>query len=171
MISSGRPPCALIWFREDLRLADNPAVTAAVARGAPVTALFLLDEESAGLRPLGGASRWWLAQSLKALARDCARIGLPFAVRMGSARAAVPQAVDESGAAQVFWTRRYSEPEASIDADLRLALEERGAVVKTFGGRLLHEPSAVRSGSGAPFKVYGAFWRAARSGGPPRAPL
>ncbi|MFJ5487211.1 deoxyribodipyrimidine photo-lyase, partial [Hansschlegelia beijingensis] len=50
MISPGRPPCALIWFREDLRLADNPAVTAAVASRIPVTALFLLDEESAGLR-------------------------------------------------------------------------------------------------------------------------
>ena len=171
MISPGRPPCALIWFREDLRLADNPAVTAAVASGLPVTALFLLDEQSAGVRPLGGASRWWLSQSLKALARAWDRIGLPFSVRSGSAGAAIPQAVNESGAAQVFWTRRYSEPEASIDAELRRALETRGAVVQTFDGRLLHEPSAVRSGSGAPFKVYGAFWRAARSGGAPRAPL
>ncbi|HVI29141.1 deoxyribodipyrimidine photo-lyase [Hansschlegelia sp.] len=172
MTSPGsRSPCALIWFREDLRLADNPALTAAVASGVPVTALFVLDETTDGFRPLGGASRWWLAQSLKAHGRECAKTGLPFAVRKGPERAVIERAVRECGATRVLWSRRYGEPEATIDADLQRALEESGVAVETLGGRLLHEPDAVRSGSGAPFKVYTAFWRAARAGGPPRAPL
>jgi deoxyribodipyrimidine photo-lyase len=50
----------LIWFRDDLRLADNPALSAAAESGAPIIALFVLDDESIELRPLGGASRWWL---------------------------------------------------------------------------------------------------------------
>ena len=57
----------IVWFRDDLRLSDHPALHAAAKTGAPVIALYVLDETSAGLRPLGGAARWWLAQSLRAL--------------------------------------------------------------------------------------------------------
>ncbi|MPT22909.1 MAG: deoxyribodipyrimidine photo-lyase, partial [Starkeya sp.] len=64
--STERP--ALVWLRDDLRLDDNPALDAARASGHPLLLVFLLDEESPGLRPLGGAARWWLGRSLKALA-------------------------------------------------------------------------------------------------------
>ncbi|HEY8333030.1 MAG TPA: deoxyribodipyrimidine photo-lyase, partial [Tardiphaga sp.] len=55
-------PC-IVWFRDDLRLSDHPALHAASKTGAPVICLYVLDEQSAGIRPLGGAARWWLAQS------------------------------------------------------------------------------------------------------------
>ena len=66
------PRPAIVWFRDDLRLADHPALHAAAKTGAPVVCLYVLDEQSAALkppeaRPLGGATRWWLAQSLRAL--------------------------------------------------------------------------------------------------------
>ena len=54
----------LVWFRFDLRLADNPALAAAVALDRPIIPLFILEDDSAGLWRLGGASRWWLAGSL-----------------------------------------------------------------------------------------------------------
>ncbi|MBX9719275.1 MAG: deoxyribodipyrimidine photo-lyase, partial [Microbacteriaceae bacterium] len=57
----------IVWLRDDLRVADNPALTAAVERGAPVVVVYLLDEQSPGARPLGGASRWWLHHSLGSL--------------------------------------------------------------------------------------------------------
>ena len=66
---------ALVWLREDLRLADQPALAAAVASGAPILCIYVFDEESPGLRPLGGASRWWLHHSLKALEASFAAIG------------------------------------------------------------------------------------------------
>ncbi|MGA0531490.1 cryptochrome/photolyase family protein [Hansschlegelia sp. KR7-227] len=163
--------CTLVWFREDLRLADNPALSAALASGGPVTALYVLDDESAGLRPLGGASRWWLAQSLKALAADCAAIGLPFAVRRGATAEIVPQAAREAKVGRIVWNRRYVRAEQEIDAALKDALRAEGREVESFNGRLLHEPWEVRSKAGGPLKVYSPFWRAARARGEPRAPL
>ena len=82
MTSDASP--TVVWFRDDLRLADNPALTAAAARG-PVVALFVLDEESPGIRPLGGAARWWLHHSLASLQARLAAHGVPLVLRRGAA--------------------------------------------------------------------------------------
>ena len=58
---------AIVWFRDDQRVADNPAVDAAVASGRPLLCVYVHDEESDGIRPLGGAAKWWLHGSLRAL--------------------------------------------------------------------------------------------------------
>ncbi|MEO2119696.1 MAG: deoxyribodipyrimidine photo-lyase, partial [Microbacterium sp.] len=60
----------IVWFRDDLRIGDNPALHEAVNRGEPIVAVFVLDEHTPGIRPLGAASRWWLHHSLAALTRD-----------------------------------------------------------------------------------------------------
>ncbi len=77
-------PC-IVWFRDDLRLSDHPALHAAFSAGAPVICLYVLDEIGDGLRPLGGAARWWLAQSLRALQASLAAIGAPLLLRKGPA--------------------------------------------------------------------------------------
>ena len=59
-------PASLVWFRNDLRLADNPALIAGLGSGRPVVPVYVLDEETDGIRPAGAASRWWLHQSLHA---------------------------------------------------------------------------------------------------------
>jgi len=58
----------LVWFRLDLRLADNPALAAAAARGGRVLPIFIWAPEEEGDWPPGAASRWWLHQSLRSLA-------------------------------------------------------------------------------------------------------
>ncbi|GLK69590.1 cryptochrome/photolyase family protein [Hansschlegelia plantiphila] len=166
-----RAPAALLWFREDLRLADNPALDAALRSGAAVTALYVLDDETEGQRALGGASRWWLARSLRSLAKDCAAIGLPFAIRRGKAGIAVPHAARETGVGAVFWNRRYGAAEARADVAIRAELEGEGIAVEDFNGRLLHEPWDVKSRAGEPLRVFSPFWRAAMTRGEPRAPL
>jgi len=57
----------LLWFRQDLRLQDNPALHAALARGGPIVPVYILDEAGEGRWPAGGATRWWLHQTLGAL--------------------------------------------------------------------------------------------------------
>ena len=81
------PPPAVVWLRNDLRLADNPALSAAALAG-PVIPLFILDE-AAGTRPLGGAARWWLDKSLRALSADLADRGTPLVLRRGPAEQVV----------------------------------------------------------------------------------
>ncbi len=162
---------ALLWFREDLRLADNPALDSAVKSGRPITAIYVLDEDTRGLRAMGGASRWWLAQSLRALAGDCKALGLPFAVRRGRSADVVRDALGESGADAVFWNRRYAAAEVSADAALKDELQKDGFSVESSNGRLLYEPWEVRSKSGDPLKVFTPFWKAAQARGEPRAPI
>ena len=88
--SAGEPP-AIVWFRDDLRLSDNPALTEAAAGGAPLIALYVLDEAAMGDWRPGAAARWWLHHSLSSLAADLAALGVPFILRRGSAEIALPQ--------------------------------------------------------------------------------
>ena len=145
----------LVWFRQDLRLSDNPAFALAARRG-PILPVFILDEGGEPGRPLGGASRWWLHHSLTALAHALGGLLL----RRGDARVILPELVQQSGAQSVCWNRCYEPYAIARDQGLKKALEAQGAKVDTCNGSLLHEPWEVKSGDGRPFKIYTPFWRA-----------
>lgn len=162
---------SLVWFRDDLRLADNPALRAAVDRGGPVVAVFVLDEESPGFRPLGGAARWWLHHSLAALADGLREKGTALILRRGAAAEVIPRLAAEVGAGAVFWNRRYSAPERAVDAGLKESLRADGHEVSSFAASLLFEPWTVRTGAGTPYGVFTPFWRACQQLPAPREPL
>jgi deoxyribodipyrimidine photo-lyase len=161
---------SLVWLRDDLRLADNPALAAAVDRGEPVLCAYIL-EESDGIRPLGGAARWWLHHSLAELRERIAELGGALVLRRGPASLVLPQLVTDAGATAVFWSRRYGGAEREIDAALKQGLRGDGVSVASFAGSLLFEPWTVRTGAGTPYAVFTPFWRACQAAPPPRAPL
>lgn len=149
----------LVWFREDLRLSDNPALAAAVERGAPIIPVFLWAPEEEGSWMPGGASRWWLDRSLAALSADLEKRGSRLIIRLGPTASALHQLLAETGAAGVFWNRRY-EPSAIVrDSGLKAELRDRSIEVKTFNGALLFEPWTIQNSSGRPFRVFTPFWR------------
>lgn len=162
---------SLVWFRDDLRIADNPALRAAVDRGEPIVALYVLDEESPGIRPLGGAARWWLHHSLASLGERLRERGGNLILRRGPAERIVREAVTDTGAAAVFWNRRYGGPERDVDAALKSSLRDEGHEVASFAASLLHEPWTVTTGSGTHYSVFTPFWRASLALPAPRAPL
>jgi deoxyribodipyrimidine photo-lyase len=151
---------ALVWFRNDLRLADNPALDAAAASGRPVIALYVLDET------LGGAARWWLHHSLVSLERSLAERGVPLLLRRGDPL----HVITETGAALVTWNRCYDAASIARDKAVKAALAASGVAVESFNGSLLHEPWTIKTGGGTPFLVFTPFWRAARADSVP-APL
>ena len=102
---------AIVWFRDDLRLSDQPALSAAIETGAPVLCIYVFDEESDDLRPLGGASRWWLHHSLAALAGSLAKIGGRLDILRGAAGPLVTALAKAADAQSVLWTRRYGGAE------------------------------------------------------------
>jgi len=161
---------SIVWLRDDLRIADNPALTAAVERGGAVVVLYLLDEQSPGARPLGGASRWWLHGSLTALATELADRGAQLALRSGAAGTVIPALVDEIGAGAVYWNRRYGALR-EVDAALKQRLRADGLEVQSFGASLLFEPWTITTGAGDPYRVFTPFWRACLAADEPRAPL
>jgi deoxyribodipyrimidine photo-lyase len=160
---------SIVWFRDDLRLGDNPALHAALDRGGPVVLLYLFDEQSPGIRPLGGATRWWLHHSLAAHAAEIATRGGRLVLRRGAAEQALPALVAETGADAVFWNRRYSAAR-EVDARLKAGLRESGLEVRSFAANLLVEPGTVTTDAEAPYQVFTPFWRAAQAQ-PMRDPL
>jgi len=145
----------LVWFRRDLRLADNEALARAAVRG-PIVPAFILDERSAPAnRPLGGAARWWLHHSLGALRRSLGGLVLG----RGDPRVLLPQWVKHYGATAVYWNRCYEPFAVTLDTELKAALRGLGVEVQSFTGSLLHEPRQITTLDGGPFKVYTPFWR------------
>lgn len=161
----------LVLFRHDLRLTDNRALDAAVRTGRPVVPVFILDEESPGLRPIGGARRWWLHHSLNALSRDLAERGARLLLRRGRCPSVVEALLRETGADRVVWNRRYDPAGAAVDAAMKEVLRGRGIACESFDGQLLHEPTRLKTGSGGPYRVYSPFWRALVAEPAPRPPL
>lgn len=159
----------LVWLRDDLRVGDNPALHAAVERGEKTVICYVLDEESEGIRPHGGAAKWWLHHSLAALAEELESRGASLVLRRGPAASVIPALVDEIAATAVFWNRRYSAAR-EIDAALKTALKEDGIEVHSLPGALLNEPWTVTTGEGKPFRVFTPFWRASLAKGEPRKP-
>jgi deoxyribodipyrimidine photo-lyase len=162
---------ALVWLRDDLRLADNPALRAAIEHGDHVTVAFVLDEESDGIRPLGGAARWWLHHSLAALDAELHERGSRLVLRRGDAATEIDRLVADTGADAVYWNRRYRRAEREIDAGIKSSLTDRGVDAHSFAGSLLWEPWTVLTGQGEPYKVFTPFWNAARTMPEPRHPM
>ena len=165
------PPPNIVWFRQDLRLADNPALTAAASGGALVLGVYILDDETPGRWRLGGASRWWLHHSLSALGRSLERQGVPLVVRRGRSVPVLAKVAAEVGAAAVFWNGHLEPHWRRAEQEASQALAAQGITGRTFGLPLLFDPTRVVGRGGAAFKVFTPFWRACLAAAPPPAPL
>ena len=151
---------ALLWFRLDLRLSDNPALAAALERRAPVIPVFIWAPEEEGAWPPGAASRWWLDRSLAMLTADLEKRGSRLIVRRGPTLAALSLLVAETGASAVFWNRRYEPAAVARDREVKAKLRESGLDARSFNGNLLFEPWTIRNSGGEPFRIFTPFWRA-----------
>jgi len=152
----------VVWLRQDLRLADNPALDYASTSGRPVIALYLFDTDP-DQRPMGGASLWWLNRSRSALASSLQAIGSRLILRKGKANEVLMQVLSEIGAGEVVWNRLYEPSAIARDTALKAALKAAGTEVQSFNAALLNEPWTVATGSGGPYKVFTPYWRAARA--------
>ncbi len=161
---------AIVWFRQDLRLADNPALHAAVGRAAPIFALYIHDDEAAGQWKPGSASRWWLRCSLAQLRES---LGGALHVRQGDAVDIVPALARELNACGVFWNRCVEPWRAASDATIKDALQGAGVEVHSFNGAYLYDPPTIRKQDGTPYRVFTPFWRKGclEHGRAPREPL
>jgi deoxyribodipyrimidine photo-lyase len=161
---------AIAWFRQDLRMADNPALVAAQESGMPVLPVFILDDDNAGDWKAGGASRWWLHQSLASLNQSLAGKLRFF---RGKADEVLPGIAAETDAAGIYWNRCYEPWQTDRDRKLKEALRADGRNVESFNGSLLFEPHAVKKADGTPYRVFTPFYRkGCLQGAPdPRSPL
>lgn len=161
--SVAMPDPVLLWFRQDLRLEDQAALTAA-AKAGPVIPVYVLDDETPGDWRIGGAQRWWLHHSLAALAASLEAAGSRLVLRRGKSADVIAALLEETGAGQVHATRHYEPWWRAADAALgdRLVLHD---------GDHLARVEDVRTGSGGQFRIYASFWKGLQSFLPPDPPL
>jgi deoxyribodipyrimidine photo-lyase len=155
----------LVWFRNDLRLADHAAVAAA-ARAGPVVALFVLDDETPAAWAMGAAQRWWLHHSLAALGRDLAARGGALVLRRGAAGEMVPEVARSIGAVAVHTLTHY-EPWAKAQ-DAAVA---KTVTLKRYHGALLAPPNSVLAGGGGRYRIFTPWWRKLTEQMPPARPV
>ncbi len=170
-------PLSLVWFRQDLRLADNPALAAAIARGGPVMPVFIWQPDEEGAWPAGAAGRWWLHQSLEKLSHSLEQVGSKLIIRRGETiadggtLAALEQLIEETGASAVYWNRRYEPAIRQRDTRIEGLLRQRGIACESCNSALLFDPDEVATQQGKPFQVFTPFWKHCLARRPPEQPL
>jgi deoxyribodipyrimidine photo-lyase len=148
---------SLLWFCQDLRLHDNPALVAACAQG-DVVPVYVLDDAA----QMGGASRWWLHHSLAALQRS-----LPgLVLRRGHCASELLAIAAQTGATRIHANRHYEpwwrEAESELAAEIDLVLHQ---------GNQLADPATLLTGGGGRYKVFTPWWRNLLERMPPPKPL
>lgn len=151
---------ALVWFRQDLRLTDNPALSSALRDGYAVVPVYIhAPSEAAPWQP-GAASNAWLHRSLAALEADLSRRGSLLVIQQGESLVQLQAIATATGAQAVYWNRLPEPALSRRDALIERALRKEGLLVQTFNGDQLIEPDSVLTGQGTPYKVFTPWWKA-----------
>lgn len=154
---------ALVLFRRDLRLTDNPALSAACAGHDRVLPVFVhAPSEETPWQP-GAAGLWWLHHALEALRVQLAAQGADLHVLAGNTLDRLREVVRATGATAIYWNRRYEPAGIACDTALKAALREDGLQVHSHAGNLWHEPWALATDAGQPYRVFTPYWRKLRT--------
>jgi Deoxyribodipyrimidine photolyase len=156
-------PNALVWFRHDLRLDDNPALQAALDEGFTPLPVYVHAPTEEGEWVPGAASQAWLGRSLASLDASLRQRGSRLLIRHGPSRRTLQDLIDASGATAVFWNRKYEPATQPRDAAIKQALRDNGLRAESFNGSLLIEPWDIATQQGQPYKVFTPFWRVAQT--------
>lgn len=158
----------IVWFRRDLRIADNPALFEAAKKG-KVLPLYIYDENDSALPQMGSAQAVWLHHSLASLNQS---LDGHLRVLKGDPLSILVELVSSSNADGVYWNRNYSPHRVECDTDIKQALEQQKLEVKSFNGSLLWEPWQVLKQDETPYKVFTPFYKkGCQSAAEPRRPL
>ena len=149
----------ILWFRRDLRLADNPMLTEAAATGRPLIPVFICDST---VTDMGAAPKWRLGLALDAFAKALESVGARLILRRGDSGGVLDGLIAETGAGAVWWGRQYDAAARDRDTSIKKPLKDRGIDARSFAGHVLFEPWDVETGSGGAYKVYSPYWRAVR---------
>lgn len=153
-LSDAKRP-SIIWFRQDLRLADNPALHAACEAG-EIIPVYILDTANPGDWAMGGASRWWLHQALESLNQSLqGRLN----IFQGDPLEILNRLVEQTSAGAIFWNRCYEPWRIQRDGKIKTSLKEASVDVRSFNGSLLWEPWEVLKNDGTPYKVFTPYYR------------
>lgn len=149
----------IVWFRQDLRLADNLALKAAIDLGANIIPTYIWSPAETPNSSPGAASKWWLHQSLSSLDKSLNNLGSKLIIRQGNSLETLQNLIKETKAKAVFWNRSYEPDAIERDKQIKKNLKEQGLLVESFNSNLLFEPWNTLNSSKKPFQVFTPFWK------------
>ena len=148
-------PTSIMWFRQDLRVKDNPALNAACDMG-KIVPVFIYDDTAPNGRDLGGASKWWLHHALASLDK-CLQSHLQ--IFKGDPREILPALMKQYDAKAIFWNRCYEPWQINRDKEIKRHIVEAGYEAYSTNGSLLWEPMKVLKKDGTPYRVFTPYYR------------
>ncbi len=161
---------AIVWFRRDLRLSDNPALRHAVDEFEQVLLVYVHAPQEEGDWSPGAASCWWLHHSLAALDKKIRKRNSRLIIRTGASRDALLELTGQFNADAVLWNRLYDPATIKRDKQVKKALADAGLTTRSFAANLLFEPWTISTKDDNPYKVYTPFWKACMKEPAPAGP-
>ena len=154
---------AIVWFRNDLRISDNPTLTHAINNHKHVIPVYIHAPHEASPWEPGAASNWWLHESLLSLKASLEQLGSYLHIEAGNSQEILQRLMREYQANAIYWNRLYEPAHIERDSKLKNLFRSAGVTCKSFNGQLLNEPHQIENKAGKPFKVFSAYWRSASS--------
>ncbi len=150
---------ALVWLRRDLRTEDHPALHAATRSGLSVRAIYIHDPDALAPWHAGGATRWYLHHSLLALQQELAVLGIPLHCARGDTASSLLRVAQQENAHSIFWNRVVEPEIETLDAQIRLTLNNAGIQHQSFEDDCLLPPEQAHKSDGTPYRVFTPFWK------------
>ena len=150
---------SIVFFQDDLRMRDNPALAAAADRGNPLICLYIWNPDASGYARPGAASRWWLHHSLHTLADNLAKAGNTLILKTGHAPEVIAGLVRQLGASHLYWNRACEPTALEEEQKILKLLESTNAQATIFHGNTLVDPSSVQTLAQQPYSVFTPFWK------------
>ena len=146
---------AIHWFRQDLRLSDNPALDSA-AQYETLIPIYILDEVNSGEFKMGAASKWWLHQSLTKLNES---LDGKLLVYQGNPHEILNKLIEEQEVSYVTWNRCYEPWRIDRDKEIKRNFEDKNVAVESYSASLLWEPWTISKDDGTPYRVFTPFYK------------
>jgi len=154
---------SILLFHNDLRLADNPALTAAVRRGGPLICLYVWDPAVKGYAMAGAASRWWLHHSIQKLSANLKKAGNDLVIRLGQTTNVLSDVLGQFEKSHVFWNRSCEPPARETEREILTILESEKVQSTGFYGNNLVDPASIKTQTENPYRVFTPFWKRLQS--------
>ena len=148
-------PVSIMWFRQDLRVKDNPALNAACDMG-KIVPIYIYDDTTSNGREPGGASKWWLHHSLASLNK---RLNGHLQIFKGDPQKLIPKLMASFDAKGIFWNRCYEPWQINRDKGFKKTLIDSDYEAHSFNGSLLWEPMKVLKKDGTPYRVFTPYYK------------
>ena len=150
-------PRILLWYRKDLRINDNKALTKALSISKAITSIYIFDKNNNDYQ--AKARSWFLGNSLKELSKKWEKANSRLIIKKGSTITLIPKIAHLIEAKYVIWNKSIEPYEIKRDEEIKKNLLKCNINVIDLWDHLLLTPFQVFTGSNRPYTVYGPFFK------------